>query len=35
MIPNFLNFFLVFKSYFNKHGYNFDDASKIGYSRRS
>ena len=28
-------FFLVFKGCFNKHGCDFDDVSKIGYSRPS
>ena len=28
-------FFLVFKDFFNKDGYNFDDISKNGYSRAS
>ena len=27
--------FLVFKDFFNKHGYNFDNVSKTGYSRTS
>ena len=32
----FLIFFLwAFKCYFNKHGYNFDDVSKIAFSRVS
>ena len=29
------NFFWVFKDFFDKHGYNFDDVSKIRYSRPS
>ena len=32
---NSFEFFLVFKYFFDKHGYNFDDVSKIGYSRLS
>ena len=32
---NSFNFILVFKDYFNKHGYNFDGVSKYGYSRPS
>ena len=28
-------FFIVFKGWFNKHCCNFDDVSKIGYSRSS
>ena len=33
--PCSVNFLLVFKDSFNKHGYNFDDVNKIGYSRPS
>ena len=29
----FSNSYLVFKYFFNKHGYNFDDVSKNGYPR--
>ena len=35
IISNSFNFFLVSKDFFNKHGYNFDDVSKNGYSRPS
>ena len=35
IISNSYNFFWVFKDCFNKHGYNFDDVSKNGYSRPS
>ena len=28
IISNYFNVFLVFKYYFNKHGYNFDNVSK-------
>ena len=31
IISNSFNFFKVFKDFFNKHGYNFDDVSKNGY----
>ena len=31
----FLNFSCVFKDYFNKYSYNFDDVSKNGYARPS
>ena len=30
-----LSYFIVFKDFFDKHGYNFDDVSKNGYSRFS
>ena len=30
---NSFNFYRVFKYFFNKHGYNFDDTSKIGFTR--
>ena len=30
-----LDFYWVFKDCFNKNGYNFDDVSKIDYSRPS
>ena len=33
IISNSFNFFLVLKGFFNKHGCNFDDVSKNGYSR--
>ena len=35
IISNSFNFFWIFKDFFHKHGYNFDDVSKIGYSRSS
>ena len=35
VISNSFNLFRIFKDCFNKHGYNFDDASKNGYSRFS
>ena len=35
MISNSFNFFLVFQGWFNKNVCNFDDISKIGYSRPS
>ena len=35
IISNHFNFFWVFKDFFNKDGYNFDDVSKNGYSRPS
>ena len=35
LISNSVNFFRVFKDYFNKHGYIFDDISKNGYSSLS
>ena len=34
-IFNSFNFFWVFKDFFNKRGYNFDDVSKNGYSKPS
>ena len=34
-IFNSFNFFWVLKDFFNKHGYNFDDVSKNGYSKPS
>ena len=35
LIYNSINLFIVFKDCFNKHGYNFDNVSKNGYSRHS
>ena len=35
IIANSFNFFWVYKDCFDKDGYSFDDASKIGYSKRS
>ena len=35
IVSNSFNFASVFKDSFNKHGCNFDDVSKIGYSRFS
>ena len=35
IISNSFNFLWVAKHFFNKHGYNFDDVNKNGYSRRS
>ena len=35
IISNYFDFFWVFKDLFDKHGYNFVDVSKIGYSRSS
>ena len=32
LISNSFNFVLVSKGCFNKHGCNFDDVSKLGYS---
>ena len=32
---NSFDFFKVFNGYFDKHGCNFDDITKIGYSRSS
>ena len=32
---NFLNIFQIFKYFLNRHSYNFDDISKIEYSRPS
>ena len=34
-ISNSFNFSWVFKDFFNKNGYNFDDVSKNGYPRPS
>ena len=35
IISNSFNFVWVFKGRFNKYGYNFDNVSKMGYSRSS
>ena len=35
MIYNSVNFFWIFKDGINKHGYNFVDIDKNGYSRPS
>ena len=35
VVSNSFNFFWVFKDWSSKHGYNFDDVSKNGYSRPS
>ena len=35
IISDSFNFLWVFKGFFNRHGCNFDDVSKIGYSRPS
>ena len=35
IIPNSYNIFWVFKDYFNKNGYDFDNVRKNGYSRPS
>ena len=35
IIYNYFNFSWALKKFFNKHGYNFDDISKNGYSRPS
>ena len=35
VVSNSFHFFWVFKDWSSKHGYNFDDASKNGYSRPS
>ena len=35
MISNSFDFFRVFKDFFDKNGYNFNDVSKIGYSKPS
>ena len=33
IISNCFNFFWIFKDFFSRHGYNFNDVSKNGYSR--
>ena len=35
LFPKSFNFFLILKDFSNKHGRNFDDVSKNGYSRPS
>ena len=35
IISNSFDFFRVFKGFFDNHGHNFDDVSKIGYFRSS
>ena len=35
IIYNSFNFYWVLNKFFDNHGYNFDDVSKIGYSRPS
>ena len=35
IISNSFNFSWVFKNFFNRHGYNFHNVSKIGFSRGS
>ena len=34
-MSNPFNIFRIFKDYFNKRGYNFDDVNKNGHSRPS
>ena len=35
LVHNSFDFSRVFKGFFDKHGYNLDDVTKIGYSRPS